>query len=82
MGHCTCGCPTIDLGIDGATERTVGISLVLADFNGQTPEGIKVGVTLHARQGKLSELEVYSFRDEDKSFSLPTMESLTKDEQL
>src|SRR6476646_3691881 len=75
VGRCRCGCPPIDLGIAGAKERTVGGSTILADFLGETPEGFHVGVLLHSRNGKLSELEVYSL-DRDGIFSLPTIESL------
>jgi hypothetical protein len=75
VGRCRCGCPTIDLGIAGAKERTVGGSKILADFVGETLEGFRVGVLLHAREGKLSELEVYSL-DREGIFSLPTIESL------
>jgi hypothetical protein len=73
---CTCGCPTIDLAIGERQHRTVGASLVLADFEGVTPEGIEVGVILHAREGQLSELEVYAMPEVDGPFSLPTTESL------
>jgi len=76
VARCTCGCPTIDLGIGERQHRTVGASLVLADFEGVTPEGIEVGVILHAREGQLSELEVYAMPEVDCSFSLPKIESL------
>jgi len=77
VGRCRCGCPTIDLGIDGVKTRTVGASQILADFRGWTPEGHSVGVILHAREGKLSELEVFSVADLEGEFSLPSIESLT-----
>src|SRR6266403_1224177 len=76
VASCTCGCPTIDLAIGERQHRTVGASLVLADFEGVTPEGIEVGVILHAREGQLSELEVYAMPEVDGPFSLPTIESL------
>jgi len=76
VATCTCGCPTIDLAIGERRHRTVGASLVLADFEGVTPEGIEVGVILHAREGQLSELEVYAMPEVDGSFSLPRIESL------
>lgn len=77
VARCTCGCPTIDLAIgERQHHRTVGASLVLADFEGVTPEGIEVGVILHARGGQLSELEVYALPEVDGSFGLPTIESL------
>jgi hypothetical protein len=76
VATCTCGCPTIDLAADDRDHRTVGGSLVIADFEGVTPEGIEVGVILHVRQNQLSELEVYAMPDVDGSFGLPTIESL------
>jgi hypothetical protein len=52
----------------------VGPSLILADFFGTTPEGIEVGVILHGRAGKISELEIYGL---DKTpTSLPNVQSL------
>jgi hypothetical protein len=76
VGRCTCGCPTIDLAMGDRQQRTVGPSHVLADFEGITPEGIKVGVILHAREGQLSELEIYALPEADGPFSLPMIESL------
>ena len=76
VARCTCGCPTIDLAIGERRHRTVGASLVLADFEGVTPEGIEVGVILHAREGQLSELEVYALPEVDGSFGFPRIESL------
>jgi hypothetical protein len=60
VSHCGCGCPTVDLAVGDAQASTTGASQILADFGGITPDGIQVGVILHARQGKISELEVYS----------------------
>jgi hypothetical protein len=76
VGRCRCGCPTIDLGINGAKERTVGGSQVLADFMGETPDGLLVGVALHAREGKLSELEVWNPSGHDGVLSLPDISTL------
>jgi len=73
-----CGCPTIDLVIGDRQQRIVGVSHVLADFEGITPEGIEVGVILHAREGQLSELEVFAMPEVDGPFGLPTIESLRK----
>lgn len=74
VARCSCGCPTIDLAVEGANARTVGPSHILADFLGATPEGIEVGVMLHARGGKISELEIYPLAETPAS--LPTIESL------
>lgn len=60
VSHCGCGCPTVDLAVGDAQVSTTGASQILADFAGITPDGIQVGVILHARQRKISELEVYS----------------------
>lgn len=78
VARCTCGCPTIDLAVGDREERTVGPSHILADFDGLTPGGINVGVILHAREGQISELEVYAKADVEIPFSLPSIESLKK----
>jgi len=41
---------------------------------GTTPENFQVGVILHAREGKLSELEIYPLLE--TTGSLPKIESL------
>lgn len=69
VGRCRCGCPTIDLAVDGT--QTFGASELVADFEGRSPEGIHVGVILHAREGQLSELEVYAIEGTEGPFALP-----------
>jgi hypothetical protein len=76
VGTCTCGCPTIDLAIGECKQRRTAASHILADFVGKTPDGIEVGVILHAREGEISELEVYAIPDVSGPFSLPSIESL------
>ena len=76
VGKCTCGCPTIDLALGDREQRKTAPSHILADFVGKTPEGIDVGVILHARDGEISELEVYAIPDVNGAFSLPSIESL------
>jgi hypothetical protein len=78
VGACTCGCPTIDLAIGNSEQRTIGASHVLAEFEGVTLEGVPVVVILHARQGNLSELEIFDITETEGSFGLPTIESLRK----
>jgi len=75
VSHCSCGCPTVDLAVVNAQASTTGPSLILADFLGVTPEGQQVGVMLHARQGKISELEVYPM-DTIVGSSFPKIETL------
>jgi hypothetical protein len=75
ISRCACGCPTIDLAAGEKKSRTTGVSTILADARGYSPEGIEVDVILHAREGELSELEVYSL-DGTSEFTLPRIESL------
>ena len=75
VARCTCGCPTLDLALGEKKSRTVGASTILADATGRSPEGVPVIVTLHARAGEISELEVISC-DETEAFGLPTPEML------
>ena len=76
VGRCTCGCPTIDLALGNREQRKTAPSIILADFTGKTPEGIEVGVIVHAREGEISELEVYAIPDWKGPFNLPSVESL------
>jgi hypothetical protein len=48
----------------------------MADAEGSSPEGVRVGVIVHVREGEISELEVYSVTGEKNAFSLPKPESL------
>lgn len=56
----------MDLAVADATVSTKGPSQILADFFGLTPDNIEVGVVLHAREGKLSELETYPLAENDR----------------
>ena len=75
VARCTCGCPSLDLALGEKESRTVGASTILADAAGRSPEGVPVIVTLHAREGEISELEVISC-DETEVFGMPTPEML------
>ena len=74
VSRCSCGCPTIDLAVKGV--RGHGRSDILADVAGISPEGVRVGVFVHAREGLLSELEVYSITG-DEPYTLPRIEDLS-----
>ena len=74
VSRCTCGCPTIDLAVDGKHED--GPSELVADFVGKSPEGIQVGVILHCRGGQISELEVYAMGEVNGVFGLPCPDAL------
>ena len=60
LGSCTCGCPTIDLGVGAHPTRRTGAVSAVVDAHGTSPSGHPVDVTLIARGGELSELEVVS----------------------
>ena len=70
ISRCSCGCPTVDF------YPPKGPSEILADFYGVTAENVEVGVILHARDGRISELEVYSVAQQEKPFGLPKLETL------
>jgi hypothetical protein len=74
VSMCGCGCPTVDFALSGA--RKSGASEIVSEARGTTPEGISVDIILHAREGELSELEVYSTSGLDGSFTLPSTELL------
>jgi hypothetical protein len=74
VSRCTCGCPTIDLAVDG--KHVDGGSELVADFVGKSPEGIQVGVILHCRGGQISELEVYAIDEAKGAFGLPCPDAL------
>jgi hypothetical protein len=74
VSRCGCGCPTVDFALHSG--RKVGASHIVAEASGKSPEGISVDVILHAREGELSELEVYSREGLDAPFDLPCPESL------
>lgn len=76
VGGCECGCPTVDLALDGRRASLTGPHHILADFLGTTPEGVSVGVILHARGDQISELEIYSLTGTEAKFGLPTIDSL------
>lgn len=75
VGGCKCGCPSLDLAIGEKKSRTHGISTVLAEVGGHSPEGVPVIVILHACEEEISLLEVVS-TDETQKFSLPTPEMI------
>jgi hypothetical protein len=74
VSRCTCGCPTIDLAVDG--KHADGGSELVADFVGKSPEGRQVGVILHCRGGQISELEGYAIDEVTGTFGLPRPDDL------
>jgi hypothetical protein len=68
--RCSCGCPTVDF------YASQGASKILADFYGVTPENVEVGVILHARDGRIAELEIYPLYEQEAAFGLPKIDTL------
>ncbi len=75
VGRCGCGCPSINLALSEPELAVSRVTATLADVEGCSPEGSAIGVILRARNGQLSELELYA-RDAKLPFSLPGKEEL------
>lgn len=72
--RCGCGCPTINLAVDGKVASHRSPSLILSEASGVSPEGVSFGIILHCRDGLISELEVYPLKD--VAFTLPEIEQI------
>src|SRR5262245_13669856 len=75
VSRCSCGCPTVDLAVDGRTASLGSATEILGEAGGVSPEGRPFGVILHGRQGLLSELEVYPLGS-DAPFTLPEIDQI------
>jgi hypothetical protein len=75
VSRCGCGCPTVDLAVSGQAAPVSSATTILAEAGGVSPEGVRVGVIVHGREGRISELEIYSLAGEAK-FSLPRIDDL------
>ncbi len=73
VGGCGCGCPSIDLEIDGCAVDGAPRPLVFAE--GESPEGAPVGIILWVRGTCLSGLEVHSW-DGSQRVRLPAVATL------
>lgn len=73
VGACSCGCPSIDLVVDGNPIEGPPKALIVADA--ESPEGVPVGVILWVRGGALSGLEVHPWTGTD-GVRLPRPEAL------
>ena len=72
ISKCSCGCPTIDLKVDGIHETPLSLHLSAV---GCSPEGIQIEVLLHVRKGLLFMLEAYPWHG-TYTFSLPEIKDL------
>ena len=75
MSNCTCGCPTVSLGVSPEHVSASYPRRLVVDLTGGTPDFL-VGVVLFQAGGKLAELEVYAFADITGPSSLPLVETL------
>jgi hypothetical protein len=64
---CTCGCPSFSLIADRAHPPAPAAEYMVSDAHGADPHGHLVGVLLFAKDGYLSEVEVYSVAGDDIS---------------
>ena len=74
VAKCTCGCPTVDFGLDGEPVALKGggfISDWLADV-----DGMLVYVQLWVTDDRVCSLEVGSLPGTDEPFGLPTIDSI------
>ena len=63
VGGSDCGCPSIELEVDGCAP--VGRSTPLLFADGESPEGVSVGIILWVRGACLSGLEVHPWDGRD-----------------
>jgi hypothetical protein len=64
VGRCGRGCPSVDLALEGQPHSHDTPVRLIAQADGQSPEGVPVGVLVFARGAVLSGLEVYSITGE------------------
>ena len=73
VSGCRCGCPSIDLELPPGDQNGMPTPVILGD--GESPEGVQVGIILWARGGRLSGLEVHPW-DGSEIIRLPTPDTL------
>jgi hypothetical protein len=74
VSRCPCGCPTINLAVNGqiSSAPIESSTRILADFSATSPEGIPIGLLVFSRADLLDTLELYSCTDESH-FTLPCL---------
>lgn len=76
VSRCGCGCPTIDLAVGGRAAPLSSPTTILAEAGGVSPEGVRVDIIVHGREGLISELEIYDLAGVAETFSLPRIDDL------
>jgi hypothetical protein len=56
VSRCSCGCPRVDFALDGRLSKRAGPFTIIADVQGQSPEGALIRVIVHACEGELSDI--------------------------
>lgn len=74
VSKCTCGCPTIDLALDGKPAVLKGQGII-SDWDAEV-NGMPVYVQLWISNDQISSLEVGSLPGTDQPFGLPAIESI------
>lgn len=74
-GHCSCGCPTIDLRVPEEIPRAEPRDNPIGDAIGEV-NGNMVGVMLLQANGHLACLEIYDLSDIEHPYGLPDLKSL------
>jgi len=74
VSKCNCGCPTIDLALDGKPAVLKGQSCI-SDWDAEV-DGMPVYVQLWVSKDQISSLEVGSLPGTDQPFGLPAIESM------
>ena len=74
---CTCGCPTIALGVSPEHPPIRYPNKFIVDVTGDA-DGLFVGVMLSQAGGRLTELDVYAFGDFTGPFGFPSPQSLKR----
>jgi hypothetical protein len=69
--QCPCGCPTVDLAVDGVRPPAGGDMEIQSDYQWQGPGGAAFGVFVFARAGNLAGLEVWSIDGQETPSRLP-----------
>jgi hypothetical protein len=75
---CDCGCPSIALHVDEGAPLGTSSNRVIADVDGMTSEGKRIGVLLFQKDGRLTILEVYSMDIIEGDWGFPVIGSLQK----
>jgi hypothetical protein len=75
IGHCNCGCASIDFSIDGRRPKTFGMR-VLSDFQWKDEQGRLFGAIVFEQDDLLAGLDLWSIDGIATAYVLPSVEAL------